>query len=430
MTVSSRQSSWARQPSRCILAAAATLAIFAAPTATLRAAEPVDLLTAPPSWEAPQPAQVQAKVLAWLEEQLGLKSSAPEKPGKAPGDDKPSADDPEAKAEKAGEAVAREEKADDQEPSEGETAGKPADRKPPKPQSAEAKAIRAEAERLWADLPPEAEPSAVLDRLALTVALVDPRAERLVEVCSAPRTALVLPEAEWLASAELAPLVSANLRLYYGRWLVHHRLYDEALAQVEPLRAAEVVDPASLLFYKAIAHHRLLHREASLEAIERLLQGAPLSPQRYVVLAELIRGDLEKLEEESLDHIARRMEDIERRLDLGRANKRVRDIEDGVIESLDKLIKKVEEQQQAAAASSANSIQSSRPAQDSRIMGGKGPGRVTKRDIGSESGWGNLPPKQREEAMQQINRQFPSHYRDVIEQYFRKLAREGADAEP
>jgi hypothetical protein len=27
--------------------------------------------------------------------------------------------------------------------------------------------------------------------------------------------------------------------------------------------------------------------------------------------------------------------------------------------------------------------------------------------------------------MQQIGRQFPSHYRDAIEQYFRKLATEG-----
>ena len=60
-------------------------------------------------------------------------------------------------------------------------------------------------------------------------------------------------------------------------------------------------------------------------------------------------------------------------------------------------------------------------------MGGKGPGEVTKKNIGSESGWGNLPPKEREQAMQQIGRDFPSHYRDVIEQYFRRLAAEGSE---
>jgi len=60
-------------------------------------------------------------------------------------------------------------------------------------------------------------------------------------------------------------------------------------------------------------------------------------------------------------------------------------------------------------------------------MGGRGPGEVTKKNIGSKSGWGDLPPKQRQEALQQIGKDFPAHYRDVIEQYFRKLASEEAE---
>ena len=35
-------------------------------------------------------------------------------------------------------------------------------------------------------------------------------------------------------------------------------------------------------------------------------------------------------------------------------------------------------------------------------MDGKGPGEVTKRKVGSGSGWGNLDPKQREEALQEL----------------------------
>ena len=57
-------------------------------------------------------------------------------------------------------------------------------------------------------------------------------------------------------------------------------------------------------------------------------------------------------------------------------------------------------------------------------MGGKGPGNIVQRDIGHQSGWGDLPPHQRQEALQQIGKDFPAHYRDVIEQYFRKLATE------
>jgi hypothetical protein len=141
-----------------------------------------------------------------------------------------------------------------------------------------------------------------------------------------------------------------------------------------------------------------------------------------------MREDLTGLKEDSLDHIARRMEDIRRRLELGRAGQQVRGIEDGVIKSLDKLIDELEkkqQQQQQQASSSSGKMQPSTPAPDSQIMGGQGRGEVTKKDIGDESGWGNLPPKQREEAMQQIGRDFPAHYRDVIEQYFRRLAGEG-----
>jgi hypothetical protein len=222
------------------------------------------------------------------------------------------------------------------------------------------------------------------------------------------------------------PLVANNLRLLYGRWLAGESLFDEALEQLDGLQPQDVVDPATLLFYQGIVHQRLLDREAGLKAIERLLTGVDHCPRRYTAVARLIQADLERLEVDSLDHIARRMGDVRRRLDLGRTGPTVRKIEDGVIESLDKLIKEMEEQQQQSSSAEANAVQSSSPARDSQPLGGKGPGEVTKRDIGGGSGWGDLPPKQREEALQQIGRQFPSHYRDVIEQYFRKLASEGS----
>ena len=65
-----------------------------------------------------------------------------------------------------------------------------------------------------------------------------------------------------------------------------------------------------------------------------------------------------------------------------------------------------------------------RPAEASRPLGGKGPGQVTKKKIGQSTGWGDLPPKEREQAMQEISREFPAHYREVIEAYFRELARQ------
>jgi hypothetical protein len=284
--------------------------------------------------------------------------------------------------------------------------------------------VRAKAEEIWSARPLPTLGPDLLERVVRTLALADDNARNLVEYCSGPKRDVMLPARPWLADPKTPPLLSANLRLWYGRWLVHESLLDEALQQLEGLRPEDVVDPASLLFYQAVVYHRLVIPEAGLAAVERLLARPDPGPRRYQAVGRLIEADLRALKEDSLDHIARRMGDIERRLDLGHAGPKVRSIQDGVIKSLDKLIEDLEAQQQQQAASAANRTQSSRPAKESTPMGGKGQGEVTQRNVGNRSGWGDLPPRQREEALQQIGRDFPAHYRDVIEQYFRKLAGE------
>ena len=152
-----------------------------------------------------------------------------------------------------------------------------------------------------------------------------------------------------------------------------------------------------------------------------------------------MQSDLETLEEGTLKHIARQMEGVGRSLDKGRAGPKVLKAEDRIIEALDKLIKGIEGNPGCPGGppglpghgsrheGPGNSLWSNRPAENSAPRAGKGPGKIDKRDIGRKSGWGNLPPKQREEALQQMGRDFPPHYRDAIEQYFRKLATEDSD---
>jgi hypothetical protein len=287
-----------------------------------------------------------------------------------------------------------------------------------------------EVNRLWPVEPKdktEATAAELFDRLVRSLAAVDGKARRLVDQCSRPIAGPVPPEADWLADPQTDSLMAGNLRLLYGRWLANQSLLDEAREQLADLKPEDVVDPASLLFYQAVVHQGLLEREEGLAAVKRLLERADEGPRRYAEVGRLLQRDLETIEEDSLDHIARRMNDVGRRLDLGRAGPDVRKIEDGVIESLDKLIEKLKKQQQEQQESSKQSAQNMRPASpagDSHSIGGKGPGEVTKKDIGSKADWGDLPPKQREEALQQIGREFPAHYRDVIEQYFRKMAKE------
>jgi hypothetical protein len=284
---------------------------------------------------------------------------------------------------------------------------------------------RVKAEAVWAGISEKTSGLELLDRLAATFALTDPRAARLVEMCAKPPARGVLPAQAWLTDPKTPPLEAANLRLLYGRWLVQGSWFDEALEQLAGLKPEDVAAPAELLFYQGVAYHRLLQKEQGLQAVDRLLDGAEGSPRRYIAVALLMQADLKGLEADTLDHIARRMDDIERRLDLGRAGPKVRKVEDGVIESLDKMIKKIEDQQkQQQGSGSGGGSQSTRPAPNSFLPAARGAGDVARKNIGSKSGWGDLPPKEREEAVQHLGREFPAHYRDIVEQYFRKLATE------
>ena len=266
--------------------------------------------------------------------------------------------------------------------------------------------------------------SDLLSRFAAAVATAHPSTHELLATCAVQTTKPYPDEPEWLWEEATDEVVAKNLRLYFARWLAQQHFYDETLRYTEGLQPADVVDPAALLFYRGVAAHGLLKRDEGLDALNLLLTNRKAIPQRFEILAGLMVSDLNQLKDESLDHIARRMGDVETRLGKGRANERIRDVEDGVIESLDKLIKELEDQQSSSSSSSAGGAQSSSPARDSMPAGGKGPGEVNKKRIGSSTGWGDLPPKQREEALQQIGEDFPSHYRDVIQEYFREVARQ------
>lgn len=286
--------------------------------------------------------------------------------------------------------------------------------------------VRASARELWpaGDIR-DADGTALLDRAAETFALVDERAAKLLQVCNAEFDGPVPPPADWLREESVPAFVRNNLSLYYARWLAQRGLYDEVLEATEELNPADVVDPAGLLFYRMVAHQQVVHPEESRAALVQLLEHENALPVRYQQVAQLVNRDLAGLKDESLDHIARRMADVRRRLDFGRAGDQVQMVEQRVIDSLDKLIKKIEEQQQQQSCSSGSSQQSGQPMQDSQLPSlPRPPMQVEQRNVGSKSGWGDLPPKQREQALQQIGREFPAHYRELIEQYFRELADE------
>ncbi len=276
---------------------------------------------------------------------------------------------------------------------------------------------------LW---PPEMELSAdeVLPKISETVAaLYEPASELLTRISVPATPATVLTAPAVLGDEKLPEAIRANLRLVWTKWLVENQFLDEALEVSGALQTDEVADPAGLLFYRSVAFHRLLKKDECLPELTRLLENEDALPRRYRTVAKLMAADLKPLQTDTLDEVARLMSDVRRQLDLGRAGARVRQEEDDIVKKLEKLIKDLEEQQQQSSGAAGGSAQSSRPMQDSQPGGGTGPGNVAPKNLGNRSEWGDLPPKEREAALQEITKELPAHFRSVIEEYFRKLAR-------
>lgn len=280
---------------------------------------------------------------------------------------------------------------------------------------------------LWAASGEGLSSSDLLDQLSATLAVANADAAALVKFCQQPRATAVLPSFAILADESQPTLVRSNLRLVYGRWLAQHDMHEEALAQLEGLAPNDVADPASLLFFSSVCHHRLRNKETCLPLIAQLMENEAEVPRRFREVAQLMQADLEPLKPDTLDEVARLMDSIRRRLDLARVGKRVREEEEQVISKLDKMIDDLEKQRQQmqqAQASPSDGKSPATPLEESRAAGMRGKGDVDPKKLEDNGRWRDLPPKDRHEALQQISKELPAHYREAIEEYFRKLARE------
>ena len=223
--------------------------------------------------------------------------------------------------------------------------------------------------------------------------------------------------------------IRMTVRTWVGRELVRRRLYDEALPVIAEVDPVQTVDPAAVLFYRAVCYHALLMKKETLADLRRLLERKDDIPRRYSRTAALMVADIKSLEDDSLDEVSRLMTDVSRRLDLGRSDDQVDQQEQLIIDKLTKLIEDLEEQQkqqqqQRQSGQGGGGGQGGGPPMaESDIADTKGDGDVDRKKLGQADGWGNLPPAQRKEVLQQLSQDLPTHYREAIEAYFRKLAR-------
>ena len=266
-------------------------------------------------------------------------------------------------------------------------------------------------------------PGELLDDIVEAIVIARPDVNKVREALRLQRTQSRPPDfSSLLDNPQEQAFLRDHVRLYYGRWLAQNEFYDEALDQLQQLDIKTILDRPSLLFYRGLMEHQLLKKEQCLKTINTLLEQSDWLPKRYEVLSKLMLADIEPLEADSLDEISRLMNDIRRRTDLSRSGKTVLDKEAEVIKKLDKLIEDLESQQKSQMA--ASSVAPSTPMEDSMRAGGKGSGQVTSKQRGDGGQWGDLPPADRAAALAEMAKDMPPHYRAVIEEYFKRLAKE------
>jgi len=289
-------------------------------------------------------------------------------------------------------------------------------------------ALLAEIGKLWAlaDEVPSSE--TLFDQTIRTFTMADESAAQFVAACRLQHAPLVPPDPKLFEESGGGPFYVANMSLYCGRYLAHRQMFEEALDVLGRTVIADVVDPASLLFFKAVCQHHLLMKTEGLATIEQLLKNTEGVPVRYSTVAALMQYDLESLREQSLDEVARKMTDVERRLGLGRTGEKVQKKEEEIVIALDELIKKVEEQNGGGGGAGGQANRSTAPANDSVIKGSTAPGTVDPKKAKNTGEWGDLPFKARAKAKDQIAREFPAHYRDAIDEYTKKAANRAASS--
>ena len=279
----------------------------------------------------------------------------------------------------------------------------------------------------WAEVEPLAPPRQVLDAVVQSVYLASEPTRDLISLISEERfdPASLVPLTERLDASP--QFFAANVRTWLGRELVTAGSIDEAALLLESVDPAATVDPAAALFFRAVCEHNALDKEAGLKTIEQLLDGTEAVPERYAAVARLMRQDLEDLSENEMQQLAHQMKNVERRLQQGRSGEKTQEQEQKILSDLDKMIEQMEQQLQQMQGGEGQADESAQPMDDSRIAGAPGEGKVDERPIGRKDGWGNLPDKEQTEAKNLINRQFPSHYRQAVEEYLKRLAERPAE---
>lgn len=266
----------------------------------------------------------------------------------------------------------------------------------------------------------------LLDLLVNSFGQVDTATQRLVTDSYGPTA----PAGVVFDGIREATIFRNQIQQFRARWMVQHRFYDEALPLLAELVPETVVDPAGLLFYRALCQSKLLRRREAIDSLSLLLNNTLDVPDRFRVIAEMLQTELATRKDDGLNQVSQLMQDVERRLDLGRSGDDTQQQETAIISALDQLLEKMEEEQNKKKNSSSSSgeggAESIPGQQGADRTVNKGPssstGDADRKELTEKGKWGMLNKQAEAKARELIRQKFPSNFLDQIGRYTKKIA--------
>lgn len=190
----------------------------------------------------------------------------------------------------------------------------------------------------------------LIDKVASTLALGDADAARLLTQARSGDAPAPTEMPALMRDKSKPAFFRNNLALAYAKSLTSRKVYEEALEAFASVKAEDVVDPAAYFFHKAVCEYELMLKDKADASIDRLLVDVVESPERYRMVAALMHFDMLTWQEKDLGWIARKMENIQRRLELQRGGKQTQKQQKEVLVRLDEMIKEIENQQKQGGA--------------------------------------------------------------------------------
>lgn len=202
------------------------------------------------------------------------------------------------------------------------------------------------------------------------------------------------------------------------------------------------LDPENFVFMLGYCQLHNLDYDAASGTLNAFLKRYPDSPERLRITATQILTELERRVPGKLGDVRDLMNFARRRIKNGDTGEVVATRQAAAVELLSAMIQEAENQEKSKSNCKkcgggkckgghgtpkgntnpgGGAKQSALPEGDSRV----GELRRTTARPGEE--WGRMPPREREQILQTLQRQFPSQYRELLEQYYQQLAK---DAQP